>query len=187
MSDINFVSSDTVDIAVFGTGCFWCSEAVFQRLKGVTEVQSGYSGGTVKNPSYKEVCTGKTGHAEVIQISYNPQEISFAQLLEVFMGTHDPTSLNRQGGDVGTQYRSVIFYHDENQQRVAELAIKAADESGDWTKPIVTEVSAFTAFYPAEDYHDNYFNLNGEQPYCKLVIAPKMEKFKKKFGDMLKQ
>lgn len=179
-------TNDTLEVATLGAGCFWCVEAVFQSLKGVSKVQSGYSGGAVKNPSYKEVCTGRTGHAEVIQVTFNPQVISFAQLLEVFFGTHDPTTLNRQGADEGTQYRSAIFYHSDEQKRLGELAIKAANESGNWSDPIVTEVTAFSNFYPAEDYHDNYYNLNEEQPYCRAVITPKMDKFKKKFAELLK-
>lgn len=179
-------TNDTLEIATLGAGCFWCVEAVFQSLKGVYKVQSGYSGGNVKNPSYKEVCTGRTGHAEVVQVTFNPQVISFAQLLEVFFGTHDPTTLNRQGADEGTQYRSAIFYHSDEQKRLGELAIKAANESGNWSDPIVTEVTAFSNFYPTEDYHDNYYNLNEEQPYCRAVITPKMDKFKKKFAELLK-
>lgn len=187
MSEVNQTTNDTIDTATFGAGCFWCVEAVFQSLKGVSQVQSGYSGGSIKNPSYKEVCTGRTGHAEVIQITYSPQVISFAQLLEVFFSTHDPTTLNRQGADVGTQYRSAIFYHNEEQKRLAELAVKAANESGNWNDPIVTEVSAISNFYPAEDYHNNYFILNGNSnPYCQAVIVPKVDKFKKKFAELLK-
>ncbi len=186
MSEINSSANDTIDVATFGAGCFWCVEAVFQSLKGVNKVQSGYSGGTVKNPSYKEVCTGRTGHAEVVQITYNPQQISFAQLLEVFFSTHDPTTLNRQGADTGTQYRSSIFYHNEEQKRLSELAIKAANESDNWVAPVVTEITAFEVFYPAEDYHDNYYNLNGDNPYCHAVITPKLDKFKKKFSELLK-
>lgn len=187
MSELKQNTGDTLDTATFGNGCFWCSEAVFQRLKGVQSTLSGYSGGTVKNPSYREVCTGRTGHAEVIQVTYNPQEISYAQLLEVFFSTHDPTSLNRQGGDIGTQYRSVIFYHNPEQKRLSELAIQAANESADWDKPIVTEVAPLEAFYPAEDYHDNYYNLNKtSNPYCTVVIEPKLDKFKKKFAELIK-
>ncbi len=187
MSEVNNSTSDTLDIATFGAGCFWCVEAVFQTLKGVSQVQSGYSGGSIKNPSYKEVCTGRTGHAEVIQITYNPQIISYAQLLEVFFSTHDPTTLNRQGADVGTQYRSAIFYSNDEQKRLGELAIKAANESGNWSDPIVTEVSPLTNFYAAEDYHNNYFILNGDSnPYCQAVIVPKVDKFKKKFAELLK-
>jgi len=174
------------EIATFGAGCFWCVEAIFQSLKGVENVVSGYSGGTVKNPSYKEVCTGRTAHAEVVQITFDPAVISFAELLEVLFETHDPTTLNRQGADEGTQYRSAVFYHSDEQRRLAELAKKAGDESGNWSDPIVTEITAFTNFYSAEDYHQDYFAMNGEQPYCKMVVRPKVDKFKKKFQEKLK-
>lgn len=179
-------TADNMEIATLGNGCFWCTEAVFQSLKGVESAVSGYSGGNIKNPSYKEVCTGRTGHAEVIQITYDPQIISFAELLEVFFETHDPTTLNRQGNDVGTQYRSAVFYHNEKQKEEAEYYIKKLDESGAFANPIVTEVTAFTVFYPAENYHQDYFKLNGEQPYCNFVIKPKMDKFRKAFHDKLK-
>ncbi|GAB4411635.1 MAG: peptide-methionine (S)-S-oxide reductase MsrA [Bacteroidia bacterium] len=173
--------------ATFGGGCFWCTEAIFQQLEGVSKVVSGYAGGHVKNPSYKEVCTGTTGHAEVIQITYDPAEISYGELLEVFWRTHDPTTLNRQGNDVGTQYRSVIFFHDEEQQRQAELSKAAATDAAIWADPIVTEISPLTNFFPAEDYHQNYFNENPRQPYCTFVIGPKVEKFQKLFKDRLKE
>lgn len=172
--------------ATFGNGCFWCTEAIFQRLNGVEKVVSGYSGGRVKNPTYKEVCSGLTGHAEVIQITYDPAKISYDELLEVFWKTHDPTTLNRQGADVGTQYRSAVFYHNDEQKRLAEEYLKKLDASGAFDNPIVTEVTAFTEFYPAEDYHQNYFNLNGTQPYCSYVIQPKVEKFEKVFRSKLK-
>ncbi|MBI3259634.1 MAG: peptide-methionine (S)-S-oxide reductase MsrA [Ignavibacteriae bacterium] len=178
------VQSDTVTL---GAGCFWCVEAVFQNLEGVQSVTSGYSGGTVSNPSYKEVCNGTTGHAEVCQIVYNPQKISFESLLEAFWGTHDPTTLNRQGNDAGTQYRSAIFYHNETQKKIAEEYKAQLDKSGTWDKPIVTEITKFQKFYPAEDYHQNYFNENGQQSYCQFVIRPKVEKFKKQFKDRLKK
>ena len=174
-------------LATFGSGCFWCTEAVFQRVKGVEKVVSGYSGGKVKNPTYKEVTSGLTGHAEVTQLSYNSKEITFEELLEIFWGTHDPTTLNRQGADVGTQYRSAIFYHNGEQKRLAETYKKKLDASGAFDNPIVTEISPFTAFYPAEDYHQNYYNLNGNAPYCSYVIQPKLEKFKKVFQTKLKQ
>ncbi|HRJ28508.1 MAG TPA: peptide-methionine (S)-S-oxide reductase MsrA [Cyclobacteriaceae bacterium] len=174
-------------VATFGSGCFWCTEAVFQRVKGVEKVVSGYSGGKVKNPTYREVTSGLTGHAEVTQLTYNPAVISFEELLEIFWGTHDPTTLNRQGADVGTQYRSVIFYHNEEQKRLSELYKNKLDASGAFDNPIVTEISPFTAFYPAEDYHQNYYNLNGNAPYCSYVIQPKLEKFKKVFQAKLKQ
>lgn len=179
--------SKTLEVATFGAGCFWCVEAVFQRLDGVEKVESGYSGGNVKNPSYKEVCTGRTGHAEVIQIHYNPEVISFDELLEVFWQTHDPTTLNRQGNDVGTQYRSAIFYHNENQKMLAESYKKKLTDEKVFDDPIVTEIMPFEAFYVAEDYHQNYFNENGSQPYCSIVIAPKVKKFKKVFKDKLKK
>jgi peptide-methionine (S)-S-oxide reductase len=177
----------TTELATFGAGCFWCVEAIFQNLNGVTKVQSGYSGGSVKNPSYKEVCMGTTGHAEVCQITYDPAVITYSQLLEVFFSTHDPTTLNRQGADSGTQYRSSIFYHNEKQKELAELAIKAGNESHNWPDPIVTEVVAYSEFYSAEGYHQDYFALNGEQPYCQIVIVPKVDKFKKKFQELLKK
>lgn len=178
---------DTMEVATLGAGCFWCVEAIFQDLKGVAKVESGYSGGSIKNPSYKEVCMGTTGHAEVVQVTFNPNEISYAKILEVFFATHDPTTLNRQGADVGTQYRSAIFYHSESQKETAELAKKAANESGEWPNPIVTEITAFDSFYKAEDYHQDYYNQNGEQPYCQIVIAPKMDKFKKRFAELLEK
>lgn len=171
--------------ATFGGGCFWCTEAQFQLLDGVLSVQSGFSGGTVKNPSYKEVCTGLTGHAEVIQVTYDSTKLSYDELLEAFWASHDPTQLNRQGNDVGTQYRSVIFYHDEHQRELAELYKKKLNESGAYNKPVVTEISPFTVFYKAEDYHQNYFNQNGDQPYCQFVVAPKVEKFKKVFKERI--
>lgn len=179
-------SNDTVAVATFGAGCFWCVEAVYQNVNGVIKVESGYSGGQVKNPSYKEVCNGTTGHAEVCQITFDPRVVTFGQLLEVFFEVHDPTTLNRQGADVGTQYRSVVYYHNEEQKRLTELAIAAGNSSGVWEDPIVTEVSAFDTFYVAEDYHQNYFNEHGEQPYCRMVVRPKVDKFKKKFEALLK-
>lgn len=173
-------------IATFGTGCFWCSEAIFDQLNGVVEVKPGYSGGTVKNPTYKEVCTGETGHAEVIRIEYNPGVISYKELLEVFWKTHDPTTLNRQGADVGTQYRSVIFYHDSDQEKEARAYKKALEEAEIWSNPIVTEISLATAFYYAEDYHNDYYANNPANGYCNFVITPKIEKFKKVFSEKLK-
>ena len=174
------------DTATFGGGCYWCVEAVFQELKGVISVTSGFSGGTVKNPSYKEVCNGTTGHAEVTQIIYDASMITYDELLEVFWKVHDPTTLNRQGNDEGTQYRSVIFYHNENQKQLAEKYKKELNASGAWDKPVVTDISPFTVFYKAEDYHQDYYKLNGEEPYCKFVIQPKVEKFRKVFKDKLK-
>ncbi|MBU2555016.1 MAG: peptide-methionine (S)-S-oxide reductase MsrA [Bacteroidetes bacterium] len=173
-------------IATFGTGCFWCSEAIFDQLNGVVEVKPGYSGGTVKNPTYKEVCTGETGHAEVIRIEYNPDVISYKELLEVFWKTHDPTTLNRQGADVGSQYRSVIFYHDSDQEKEARAYKKALEEAEIWSNPIVTEISPATAFYYAEDYHNDYYANNPANGYCNFVITPKIEKFKKVFSEKLK-
>ncbi len=172
--------------ATFGAGCFWCVEAIFQRLDGVQKVESGYSGGKVANPTYKEVCTGTTGHAEVCQLTYDPSEISFTELLEVFWQTHDPTTLNRQGNDVGTQYRSAIFYHDDEQKKLAQEYKTKLEKEKVFDDPIVTEIVPFKTFYVAEDYHQNYFNENGSQPYCSIVIAPKVEKFKKVFKDKLK-
>jgi peptide-methionine (S)-S-oxide reductase len=178
---------DELSIATFGGGCFWCTEAVFQRVKGVEKVVSGYMGGKVKNPTYKEVTTGLTGHAEVIQVTYNSSIISYDELLEIFWGTHDPTTLNRQGADVGTQYRSVIFYHNESQKQLAESYKKKLDSSGAFERTIVTEISPASAFYKAEDYHQNYFNLNSNVPYCTYVIQPKLDKFNKVFSNKLKK
>ncbi len=180
-------SADGLQLATFGNGCFWCTEAVFQQLDGVTKVESGYSGGQVKNPTYREVCDGRTGHAEVIQITYDPQKISFEELLEVFWKTHNPTTLNRQGADVGTQYRSAVFYHTDEQKRLAEEYKHKLDASGAFPNRIVTEITPFSVFYKAEDYHQNYFNQNGEQPYCQIVIRPKVEKFEKVFAGKLKK
>ncbi len=175
-----------MDTATLGAGCFWCVEAVFQRLEGVISIKSGYSGGSVKNPSYKEVCSGTTGHAEVCQIVYDKAKISFDELLEVFWKTHDPTTLNSQGNDFGTQYRSAIFYHNEEQKQIAEKYKKEINTSGAYPSPIVTEITKYTNYYPAEDYHQNYFNQNGSQGYCKYVIQPKVEKFESIFKNKLK-
>lgn len=173
-------------LATFGAGCFWCVEAVFQDLKGVSSVVSGYTGGHVENPSYKQVCSGSTGHAEVAQITYDPDVISFEELLEVFWKTHDPTTLNRQGADVGSQYRSAVFYHNEEQRQLAEEYKQKLNASGAFNDPIVTEIVPIQKFYPAEDYHQNYFNQNESQPYCAFVIRPKVDKFRKVFGNKLK-
>jgi peptide-methionine (S)-S-oxide reductase len=173
--------------ATFGAGCFWCVEAVFQQLEGVDTVVSGYTGGSVKNPSYKEICGGYTGHAEVAQIVYDPNVISFDELLKAFWLTHDPTTLNYQGNDHGTQYRSAIFYHDETQRMLAMNYKDALNQSGAWPKPIVTTLEPMTVFYPAEEYHQNYFNNNPGQGYCQVIIHPKVEKFKKVFADRLKK
>jgi peptide-methionine (S)-S-oxide reductase len=184
----NMSNTDTLthDTATFGAGCFWCVEAIFQQLNGVYKVESGYSGGTVLNPTYKQVCTGNTGHAEVCQIYYNPQLISFDDLLEVFWQTHDPTTLNRQGADYGTQYRSVVFYHNNYQMERATYFKNKLNEEKAYPNPLVTEISPFTVFYKAEGYHQNYFNENGGEPYCSLVIQPKVDKFKKAFADKIK-
>lgn len=174
-------------LATFGSGCFWCTEAIFQRVEGISKVVSGYTGGRVKNPTYREVCSGLTGHAEVIQVTYDPTKVSYESLLEIFWKTHDPTTLNKQGADVGTQYRSAIFFHSEDQKQLAIQYKKKLDESGAFDNPIVTEISPITEFYPAEDYHQNYFNLNGDAPYCSYVIQPKLDKFKKVFKEKLKK
>ena len=172
--------------ATFGSGCFWCSEAVFDRLKGVNKVVSGYSGGNVTNPTYEQVCTGTTGHAEAVQIIYDPAQISYAQLLEVFWKTHDPTTLNRQGNDVGTQYRSAIFYHSDEQRKLAEQYKQKLDAVKAFRGPIVTELAPFREFFPAEQYHQDYYRLHGRQPYCQFIIRPKIEKLEKVFADRLK-
>lgn len=171
---------------ILGGGCFWCTEAIFQRVKGITSVVSGYSGGNVANPTYELVCTGKTGHAEVVKITYDPKVITLEEILEIFFSTHDPTTLNQQGADIGTQYRSVIFYYNENQKRIAEDIIKKLESEKIWDKPIVTELMEFKNFYKAEDYHQNYYNNNTHQPYCSFVISPKLNKLKKFFKEKLK-
>ncbi len=176
-----------LDTATFGTGCFWCTEAVFQQLQGVEKVTSGYSGGTVVNPTYKQVCTGTTGHAECLNIVYDTTKITFDELLEVFWQVHDPTTLNRQGADAGTQYRSVVFYHNDEQKTKTEKYKAALDKSGAWDNPIVTTLEKFAVFYPAEDYHQNYYINNPEQGYCQFVIRPKVEKFEKVFKNKLKK
>jgi peptide-methionine (S)-S-oxide reductase len=184
--DMDTNTASATDTITLGAGCFWCVEAVFLELKGVRSVTSGYMGGHVKNPSYREVCTGSTGHAEVARIVYDPEQLTVDELLEVFWQTHDPTTLNRQGADVGTQYRSAIFYHTEEQRRIATEYKKKLDESGAFRAPIVTEIVPAVAFYPAEDYHQNYYALNGEQGYCQMVIRPKLDKFRKVFAEKLK-
>jgi peptide-methionine (S)-S-oxide reductase len=166
------------EVATLAAGCFWCVEAVFEQLRGVKRVQSGYSGGTVESPTYEQVCTGTTGHAEVLQVHFDPAEISFDDLLDVFFTIHDPTTLNRQGGDVGTQYRSAIFHHSEEQKTTAESVIERVERDEIWADPIVTEVTPFEVFYPAEEYHQEYFRQNPAQPYCRAVIAPKVSKFR---------
>lgn len=179
-------NKNNMEHATFGSGCFWCTEAIFEQLKGVESAKSGYSGGLTENPTYKEICTGETGHAEVIQVTFNPEIISYKELLEVFWQTHDPTTLNKQGGDVGTQYRSVIFYHNQDQKEIAELFKNKLEQAKIYDNSIVTEISEYSTFYVAENYHQDYYNSNKAQPYCSFVITPKMEKFKKVFKDKLK-
>ena len=174
------------DTATFGTGCFWCTEAVFQSLKGVEKAVSGYSGGTVSNPTYEQVCTGNTGHAECIQVIYDPKIISYKELLEAFLASHDPTTLNRQGADVGTQYRSVIFYHNAEQEKEAEAYKQKLNSEKAFENPVVTEITPFKVFYKAENYHQDYYRLNGHAPYCQFVIKPKLDKFRKVFHDKMK-
>ncbi len=187
MTEMNNDSNEQgLAIATFGAGCFWCTEAQFQQLKGVVTVESGYSGGHVENPTYKAVCSGTTGHAEVTQIRYDPSVISFDELLEAFFISHDPTQLNRQGNDVGTQYRSVVFYHSEEQKEKANYYIDKLDQEKAYSSKIVTEVSPFTVFYKAEDYHQDYYSLNKSEPYCMFVVKPKLEKFQKVFSKKLK-
>lgn len=176
-----------VETATFAAGCFWCVEAVFQRLDGVLRVESGYCNGDVPNPTYEQVCSGLTGHAEACRIEFDPEVISYTELLEVFWKTHDPTTLNRQGADTGTQYRSAIFFHSEEQRQLAEKYKKKLDEAGIFRNPIVTEITAAGKFYPAEAYHQDYFNRNEDQRYCQLVIVPKLKKFKEVFAEKLKQ
>ncbi len=180
------MQNSNLSTATFGNGCFWCTEAIFQQLKGVESVASGYSGGHVNNPTYREVCNGTTGHAEVLQVQFDPSVISFETLLQVFFTTHDPTTLNRQGADVGTQYRSVIFFHDEAQRQMAEK-VKKEFAPTIWDDPIVTEIAALSKFYKAEDYHQNYFNDNPGQGYCRAIINPKVQKFRKEFAALLKE
>jgi peptide-methionine (S)-S-oxide reductase len=174
------------EMATLAGGCFWCLEAVYQQLKGVEKVVSGYAGGHVPNPTYKQVCTGTTGHAEVVQIAYNPEVVTYRDLLDVFFTIHDPTTLNRQGADVGTQYRSAIFYHTPKQQQIAERTIKELEAEQVWDDPIVTEIAPLDTFYPAEDYHQNYFINNPDQGYCRVVVAPKVARFRQKYLDRLK-
>lgn len=174
------------ETVTLGGGCFWCIEAIYKELNGIINVISGYAGGTVKNPTYEQVCSGTTGHAEVIQIMFNPEIITFKKILEIFFSTHDPTTLNRQGNDIGTQYRSIILYHTQKQKEESLDVIREINDRGDLGKPIVTEVIPFKEFYKAEEYHQNYFKLNTKQPYCKIVIEPKVNKFKKNYADILK-
>ena len=187
MAGLTARAADTAAKATFAGGCFWCTEAVYEQIEGVGDVRSGYIGGTVPNPTYKDVCTGLTGHAEAIEIEYDPEVVSFEKLLEVFFATHDPTTLNRQGADVGTQYRSGVFYHDDEQKRIAEDVIRRLDAARAFPSRIVTEVTPASTFYPAEDYHQDYFSKNPFQPYCQAVAAPKVAKVRKVFKDLLKE
>ena len=182
------LNSNNMDLktATFGSGCFWCTEAIFELVEGVSDVVSGYAAGDTKNPTYKEVTSGTTNHAEVVSITYDPSIVSYLELLEIFWRTHDPTTLNRQGADVGTQYRSIILDHDSNQKRLSEETLKKLDESGAWNSPIVTKIEKLENFYPAEQYHQNYYELNPNNSYCSYVISPKIDKFKKAFSDILK-
>jgi peptide-methionine (S)-S-oxide reductase len=182
----NMANGSAREVATLGGGCFWCLEAVYQELRGVEKVESGYSGGDVPNPTYRQVCSETTGHAEVVQVTFDPDEVSYKDILEVYFTIHDPTTLNRQGADVGTQYRSVIFYHDEEQKRIAEEVISDLEKERIWNSPIVTEVAPFDKFYVAEDYHQDYFRNNGFQPYCQVIIAPKVAKFRKQHLERLK-
>ena len=180
------VQSENIEAITVGGGCFWCLEAVYNGLQGVLKVESGYSGGSVPNPSYEAVCSGRTGHAEVVQVTFDPAIVSYQEILKVFFAIHDPTTLNRQGADVGTQYRSVIFYHDEEQKVVAEELIARLEMDQLWSQPIVTEVAALEAYYRAEEYHQDYFKNNQSQPYCQAVVSPKVAKFRKEFVSKLK-
>lgn len=183
----NKMNQKNTEIATLGSGCFWCTEAIFQELKGVEKVESGYMGGELKNPTYKDICTGETGHAEVCQITFDPEIISFTELLEVFWQVHNPTTLNRQGADVGTQYRSAIFYHNKEQKKIAKELLEELDKLEAYNDPIVTEITEAEKFYKAENYHQDYYNLNKSQPYCSFVIKPKQDKFRKVFKDKLKK
>lgn len=185
-SKLNRMNSANEEVITLGAGCFWCVEAVFERINGVSKVVSGYSGGKISNPTYREVCTGLTGHAEVVQVTYNPQVVAFETILEVFFKTHDPTTINRQGADVGSQYRSVIFYHNEQQMQTAQRVVAKLNSLGIWAQPVVTEITAFTKFFKAEDYHQDYFANNRTQTYCQAVINPKVVKLESAFKDLLK-
>lgn len=175
-----------LEVATLGGGCFWCLEPIYKDLRGVSTVESGYAGGAAPNPTYEQVCSGRTGHAEVVQVTFDPHRISYRDVLRVFFVIHDPTTLNRQGADVGTQYRSVILYHSPEQKDIAEDVIRSLDEEGTWGRPIVTQLVPFETFYPAEEYHQDYFVTNPRQPYCNAVIAPKVSKFRKQYASMLK-
>jgi peptide-methionine (S)-S-oxide reductase len=180
-------SDNKLKVATLGGGCFWCLEAVYKQLNGVCQVESGYTGGSVANPTYKQVCSGTTGHAEVVQVTFDASVISFREILEVFFTIHDPTTLNRQGGDVGTQYRSAIFYHSDEQNATAQQLIQELEAAGTWDSRVVTEVTPFSVFYRAEDYHQEYYRHNQNQPYCQVVITPKLAKFRKKYLAQLKE
>ena len=179
MTKTEFNAQEKIEEATFGAGCFWCVEAIFKRLDGVVDVRAGYAGGNTENPTYEDICTGTTGHAEVIQIDYNPIVISYEKLLDVFWKSHDPTTLNRQEADIGTQYRSVLFYHNDKQRKIAEKSMKRADQPGMYINPIITEIIPMGIFYPAEDYHQDYYRLNPDAPYCQMVIKPKLDKLNK--------
>jgi peptide-methionine (S)-S-oxide reductase len=187
MKQVSSPSDNTKQLATLGGGCFWCTEAIFNELRGVEKVESGYSGGTVEDPSYEDVCTGKTGHAEVIQITFDHKTISYGDLLQIFFTLHDPTTLNRQGADVGTQYRSVIFYHDDKQREAAQDAIRQVEAAKIWNRPIVTELAPFKDFYKAEDYHQEYFKKNQNSGYCQIVIAPKIVKLRERYREKLRR
>jgi len=182
MAETESKTQQEIEQATFGSGCFWCVEAVFERLDGVMDVRVGYSGGTTKHPTYEEVCSGKTGHAEVVQVDYNPHVISYKKLLDVFWESHDPTTLHRQGEDIGTQYRSVLFYQSDNQREITEKSMKRADQSGLYANPIITEIMPLSTFYPAEDCHQDYYRLNPSAPYCQVVIKPKLDKLNKQIN-----
>lgn len=181
-----FIMNDSVQVATFAGGCFWCTEAIFLEVKGVEKVVSGFTGGFIKNPAYREVCNGTTGHAEAIQITFNPKEVAYEDLLEIFFATHDPTTLNRQGADEGTQYRSAVFYHNDEQKKQAENYIQLIEKEKLYSNPIVTQLEPAAAFYLAEDYHQNYYNQNQEQGYCRMVISPKLVKLRKYYASKLK-
>ena len=182
MTQTEINTSENTGQATFGAGCFWCVEAIFERLNGVIDVQAGYTGGNIKYPTYEDICTGNTGHAEVIQIEYNSNIISYEKLIDIFWKSHDPTTLNRQGADIGTQYRSVLFYHSDKQREIAENSMKRADQSGIHANPIITEIIPIGKFYPAEDYHQDYYRLNPNAPYCQMVIKPKLDKLNKQIN-----
>ena len=180
-------NENRMEKVTLGGGCFWCVEAVYEEVKGITSVKSGYMGGHIKNPTYRDVTSGRSGHAEVVQLEFDPSVISYKEILEIFWQTHDPTTLNRQGNDVGPQYRSAVFYHSEEQKKIAEFYLSELDKSGAFRDPIVTEITKASEFYVAENYHQDYYALNGSQPYCQFVIRPKLEKFRKAFESKLKQ